>query len=44
MSRRELFGRTLMVAGGAVALFGLAACPGGEQDDDDEDGEDGDDD
>jgi hypothetical protein len=37
LSRRALFGRTLAIAGGAVAVLGLTGCPGGDQDDDDDD-------
>jgi hypothetical protein len=40
MSRRVLFRRTLMAAGAAGALFGLTACPGGDEGDDDEDDDD----
>ncbi|MGX6600907.1 hypothetical protein ACWKSP_02040 [Micromonosporaceae bacterium Da 78-11] len=37
MSRRLFFGRTVGVAGAAVALLALTGCPGGDQDDDDDD-------
>jgi hypothetical protein len=45
-SRRSLFGRVLLVAGGTATLLTLAGCPGGDQGDDDDDdggGEDDDD-
>ena len=43
-SRRSLFGRVLLVAGGTATLLTLAGCPGGQQEDDDEDGGEEDDD
>jgi hypothetical protein len=36
-SRRSLFGRVLLVAGGVATLTTLTGCPGGDQDDDDDD-------
>jgi hypothetical protein len=36
-SRRSLFGRALLIAGGVATLTTLAGCPGGDQDDDDDD-------
>ncbi|MDR6319318.1 hypothetical protein [Actinoplanes couchii] len=36
-SRRTLFGRVLLVAGGAATLLTLTGCPGGDGDDDDDD-------
>lgn len=39
-SRRTLFGRVLLVAGGAATLLTLTGCPGGgDGDDDDEEDE-----
>jgi hypothetical protein len=43
-SRRSLFGRVLLVAGGVATLTTLTGCPGGDQDDDDDDGGEDDDD
>ncbi|GAA1860584.1 hypothetical protein [Asanoa iriomotensis] len=40
LSRRAFFGRTFAIAGGTVAVLGLTACPGGEQDDDEDDEDD----
>ena len=40
MSRRAFFGRAMLAAGAATALFGLTGCPGGDQDDDDDEGDD----
>jgi hypothetical protein len=44
MSRRLFFGRAAGVAGAAVALMTLTACPGGGDGDDDGDDDGGDDD
>ncbi|MET0419658.1 MAG: hypothetical protein ABW022_26885 [Actinoplanes sp.] len=44
MSRRLFFGRAAGVAGAAVALLTLTACPGGDGDDDGDDDDGGDDD
>ncbi len=44
MSRRLFFGRAAGVAGAAVALMTLTACPGGGDGDDGDDDDGGDDD
>ena len=45
MGRRAFFRGTLLTAGAAVTLFGLTACPGGDQEDGgDDDADDGGDD
>jgi hypothetical protein len=41
-SRRSLFGRLLLVAGGVATLTTLTGCPGGDQDDDDDEDDDDD--
>ncbi|MGK5681803.1 hypothetical protein [Actinoplanes sp. URMC 104] len=43
-NRRALFGRALLLAGGAATVLTLSGCPGGDGDDDGDDGEGDDDD